>query len=158
MSSLQMSGNGRSATMLVTGNATLYVTGNVSLSGQSQIVIAPGATLDLYVGGSASLAGKGIMNQNATASSFGYWGLASNTSISLSGNAAFTGTIYAPYAALTMGGGGNDDYDFVGAAIINTVKMNGHYNFHYDEALGKFGANRGYKIISWNEADSWQEL
>jgi hypothetical protein len=29
--------------------------------------------------------------------------------------------------------------------------MNGHLNFHYDEALGKRGPSRGFIITSWNE-------
>lgn len=153
--SLALTGNGGNATMLVTGTAAVYVSGDVSLTGQSKIIIAPGAHLDLYVGGSASFGGNGVLNLNSSAFAFGYWGLNSNTSVSLSGNASFTGTFYAPYAAVTLGGGGNNTYDFVGALVASSIKLNGHYNFHYDEALGKFGPRRGYTIISWNETTSW---
>ena len=112
----------------------------------------------MYVAGaSTSLGGQGVINGGAKASSFGYWGLPSNTSISMHGNAAFTGTIYAPQAALTLGGGGNSDYDFVGATITSSVKMNGHFKFHYDEALKAFGPRRGYAVASWEEA-SWEEV
>ena len=145
--------------LVVTGNARLYVKGNLSFSGQAYIEIQPGASLELYVGGaSASLSGNGIMNLNQTASTFSYWGLPGNTSISLSGNAAFTGTIYAPQASLHMGGGGGNSYDCVGAAIVDSVQMNGHFKFHYDEALGKFGPRKGYLISSWNETIGWEEL
>lgn len=154
VSSISLSGHGK---IRVTGNAVLLVTGNVSLSGNAQIEIDPGASLQIYVGGSASIGGNGIANANAFASSFGFWGLNSCTSVSFGGNAAFTGTIYAPYAELSMGGGGNNTYDFVGASVSNSVRMNGHFNFHYDEALGKFGPRRGYTIISWNEV-AWNEL
>lgn len=155
VSSISMSGNEK---LRVTGNAVLLVTGNVSLSGNARIEIDAGASLQIYVqGSSASLNGNGVANANTSASSFGYWGLNSNTSVSFGGNAAFTGTIYAPYAALSMGGGGNNTYDFVGASVSNSVRMNGHFNFHYDEALGKFGPRRGYTIISWNEV-AWTEL
>jgi hypothetical protein len=151
MTALSLSGN--NGRMLVKGDAVLLVTGDVSLSGKSYIYIAPGASLQMYVqGASASFGGNGIVNSDADATSFGYWGLSSNTSISMSGNAAFTGTIYAPYAHLHLGGGGNNDYDFVGASITGSVKMNGHFKFHYDEALKKFGPSRGYAIVAWNEA------
>jgi hypothetical protein len=153
--SLSLSGQNK---MLITGHAVLLVRGNVSLSGQSYIAIQPGASLQLYVAGpSTSLGGQGILNSNAKASTFGYWGLNSNTSVSMSGNAAFTGTIYAPYAALTLSGGGNDTYDIVGATVSNTIKMNGHFQFHYDEALAKVGPRTRYTVISWNEF-SWSEL
>ena len=37
------------------------------------------------------------------------------------------------------------------ASITESAKLNGHFNFHYDEALRKFGPFRGYVISSWNE-------
>jgi hypothetical protein len=112
----------------------------------------------MYVAGAnTSMGGQGVVNGNSTASSFGYWGLPSNTSISMSGNAAFTGTIYAPQALLTLGGGGSTIYDFVGAVITGSVRLNGHYHFHYDEALKEFGPKGGYTVVSWEEA-SWEEV
>ena len=47
------------------------------------------------------------------------------------------GTIYAPHADFTLGGGGKDTIDFVGSSVTKTVKMNGHYKFHYDENLAE---------------------
>ncbi len=150
LNSLSMSGQSK---MRVVTNSTaiLYVVGNLSLAGQTFIQLDPGASLKLYVGGSASIGGQGIINNNANAANFYYYGLPSNTSLTLSGNAAFTGVIYAPSADFSMGGGGNNTYDFVGASITKTVSMNGHYNFHYDEALGKYGPSRGFVVTSWNE-------
>ncbi|MEW6155978.1 MAG: hypothetical protein AB1813_01005 [Verrucomicrobiota bacterium] len=155
LSSLSLSGQNK---VLINGNAVLYVTGNVSMSGSSKITIAPGASLNLYVGGaSASIGGNGIINQPGNATNFYYWGLNGNTSLSLSGNAAFTGVIYAPYAAFSLGGGGSDDYDFVGASITSSVAMNGHFKFHYDENLSRVGPRRGFSVDSWNEI-KWEEL
>ena len=69
----------------------------------------------------------------------------------LSANAAFVGCIYCPNAAFTLGGGGNNAYDFVGASVSNTVKLNGHFKFHYDENLRRIGPGRGYIATSWLE-------
>ncbi len=147
---LSMSGNNQR--ILVTGNVALYVKGSISIAGSAYIRIANGGKLILYVGGaSASVGGNGVVNLNTDASKFFYYGLPSNTSVSFSGNAAFTGVIYAPSAALSLGGGGNNTYDFVGASISSTVTMNGHYNFHYDENLARVGPTRGFVITSWNE-------
>lgn len=149
--SLSMSGNSKNV-MLVTGNATLYVTGEVSISGSASIRIAPGGILKMYVGGAnVSLGGNGVVNQNSNATNFFYFGLPTNTSLSLSGNAAFTGTIYAPSAYFTLGGGGNNTVDFVGASVTGAAKMNGHFNFHYDENLGRLNISRGFIVTSWNE-------
>jgi hypothetical protein len=151
LSSLSMSGNSGTV-MLIQGNAVLLVTGNVSFSGSASIRIAPGAQLKMYVSGSStSLGGNGVVNDNANATNFFYYGLPGNTSLSLSGNAGFTGVIYAPSAALTLGGGGNNTVDFIGASVSGTVKMNGHFNFHYDENLGRLQTGRGYIVTSWQE-------
>ena len=156
MNSLSMSGTQK---LLVTNNVVLYVKGSVSITGGAYIEIAAGASLSLYVGGSTTyIAGNGVVNANTSASTFSYWGLNSNTKVSMSGNASFTGTLYAPYANLTLGGGGSNSYDFAGAVVANQVKMNGHYQFHYDEALGAFGPRRGYTIVSWRETAGWEEL
>jgi hypothetical protein len=144
--------SGFSGTVRVTGHAVLYVTDSVSFSGKGFIMIDPGASLKLYVGAtSASIGGQGILNANADALSFQYYGLPSNTRLSMTGNASFTGIIYAPSADFTLGGGGRDKYDFVGASVTRTVKMNGHYNFHYDESLARRGPFMGYVPVSWDE-------
>ena len=69
----------------------------------------------------------------------------------MTGNASWTGTIYAPEADIRMGGGGNNTYDIVGSIIANTISMNGHFNFHFDEALLGSGPKRFV-------ANSWREL
>jgi hypothetical protein len=149
MASLSLGGDTKK--MIVTGNAVLYVTGDVSMSGKASITIAPGATLKMYVGGSAALNGNGIINQAQYATNFMYYGLPSNTSLSLSGNGTFKGVIYAPSAAFTLNGGGSDVQDFLGASVTKSVTMNGHFKFHYDEALIGFGGGGKFIVTSWNE-------
>lgn len=141
-----------SGKVLVTGQASLWVTSSLNISGQGGIWIQPGASLNLYVSAAtASIAGQGVVNYNADVNSFYYFGLPSNTKLSLSGNGQFTGAIYAPNAEFTLGGGGNDVYDFIGSSISKSVKMNGHFNFHYDEALEDNGPVRMYVVTGWNE-------
>ena len=145
--------------LIVTGNAKLYVKGNLSFSGESAIEIMPGASLELYVGGpTTSIAGKGLINGNSSALSFSYFGLAGNTSVTISGDADFIGAIYAPSAALTLKGGGTTPVDFVGGAVANTIKLSGEFDFHFDEALTKLGPRRWYVPTSWNETKGWAKL
>lgn len=133
----------------VKGSARLYVSSGLSLNG---VTIKAGGHLDLYCGAaSVSLSGNNTANSSGSASAFQFWGLSTCTSISLSGNAAFVGTIYAPYAQFRLNGGGNNTYDFVGASITKSVQMNGHFNFHYDELLGRLGGNGRFIISSWSE-------
>ena len=139
--------------MYVNGNAVLYVTGDVLMQGNgttsSQIIIGPGASLAVYVGGASAVFTQ--VNNQGRAKDFSYYGLPSNTSVTFGGNAALIGTIYCPNADFTLGGGGNDVYDFEGSVMAKTIKMNGHYNFHYDEGLVRSGPSFGYVATSWKE-------
>jgi hypothetical protein len=73
----------------------------------------------------------------------------------LGGNAsptnAFVGTIYAPQAAFSLGGGGSNTCDFIGASITKTVTLNSHCKFHFDENLLRVGPRRGYLVTYWEE-------
>jgi len=154
---------GLTGNVLVQGNVILYVPpgSSLSFSGSDQIVIAPGASLKLFVGcATASWSGSAaIVNQNLSnpathdvgALHFQYYGLPTNTQLNMTGNASFTGVIYAPNTNLKLGGGGNNEYDLVGSTVTKTVAMNGHMNFHYDEALKDWGPDLGYVVSDWNE-------
>jgi hypothetical protein len=125
-----------SDTMLVKSNvnATLYVTGDIELSGNAQIVMERGASLQLFVGGPvANLNGNGVMNLTGNATNFVYFGLPSNTSISLGVNALFTGAVYAPNATLVLNGPILSD--ICGSLVVRTLQLNGRFYIHYDEAL-----------------------
>jgi hypothetical protein len=138
-----------SGNIYVNGAAVLLVTSSAT---PNSITIANGKSLQLYnQAPSFDLAGNVMLNGNGLASQFGYWGLPGNTSVSLHGNAEFIGTIYAPDASLILGGGGNNTQDFSGSAIANSVTMNGHFNFHYDEALESTGPYRNYIVNAWWE-------
>jgi hypothetical protein len=71
--------------------------------------------------------------------------------VTWAGNDNFVGTVYAPQAVFTMGGGGSGIYDYQGACVVYEVVMNGHFNFHYDENLKKKDVNGGYAVASWLE-------
>ena len=47
--------------------------------------------------------------------------------------------------------GGEDVKDFIGACVVRTIQMNGHFNFHYDENLATIGPSRGYIPTTWTE-------
>jgi hypothetical protein len=135
-------------------NTVLYVTSSISLTKKGdEIHIGPGASLTLYMAGATTtISGNGVVNDTALASTFAYYGLPSNTSISLKGNGAFYGTIYAPEADFTLNGSGKTSTDdFTGASITKTTTMTGNFNFHYDESLSQLTTLGGYDPTSWTE-------
>jgi hypothetical protein len=133
--------------------ARLIVDTDISLTGQDKIIIEAGATLNLYMAGAtAKIGGNGVVNQSGNATNFFYWGGTNNTSLTINGNGSFTGVIYAPNAAFTMNGSGNSSLDdMVGSSVTKTANMNGNFNFHYDENLGRLNLNRGFIVTSWKE-------
>jgi hypothetical protein len=132
-------------------NVRLKVTGNSSPTG----ILVDGTGLSaghltIYMSGASfSLSGNAFVN-GGNATNLTYYGMPSNTSFSMSGNATFIGTVYAPEANVSLSGSGNNNYDFMGSLIGNSVTMNGHFSFHYDENLATY-ATRGFVAASWRE-------
>ena len=136
------------------GAVTLLVKDSVKLSGNDQIYIDHGGSLEIFMkGASADFGGQGISNPDVNAFSFQYYGLPSNTYVSFGGNFAYTGVVYAPSADFSLGGGGSDTTDFVGACITKTVKLNGHIHAHRDLNISRWFPIGPYKVRSWNELD-----
>jgi hypothetical protein len=50
-----------------------------------------------------------------------------------------------------MNGSGTTNYDVVGAIIGKTATLNGHFHFHYDEALGRARVLSKFNVASWRE-------
>jgi hypothetical protein len=131
--------------MYISGTATVYVTGNFAMGNTSSIVISAGASLKLYIGsssGAAVYASLGMVNTLGNANSFQLYGLPTLTSLAWGGNTAYLGTVYAPKASLTLGAGGSTALDFQGAVSVQSISMNGHFNFHFDESLKQWGPTR----------------
>jgi hypothetical protein len=134
VSQIVASGNN---SVLVTGtNVTWWLKKGLVQSGNFRIIIPPTASLKLYVGntnGSSAgfmLTGAGIVNDGPIAN-FQYYGLPTNTSFTYSGSHSFNGIVYAPQAALTMGGSS----DYFGAFYAKSIAKSGNFSVHYDEAL-----------------------
>jgi hypothetical protein len=121
---------------VASSNVVLWVTDGISLGPNDQIRITGNGSLNLYVTApTANIGGNGIVNDTGLAKNFHYYGLPLNTSLGFGANVSFTGIIYAPEADFYLGGGGNNTYDFIGQSVTKSASMNGHFNFHYDEAL-----------------------
>src|SRR5205085_1483667 len=85
--------NNRTAPVVVTGHCTLWVTGNLNVIGDGYIYIMPGASLNLYVDGKASISGGGVVNGSGSPKNFSYFGLSDSAVLNYSGSADFVGTI-----------------------------------------------------------------
>lgn len=136
-------------TLTINGDVRIYVTGNIDIKGT--VVVNPGASLIIYAAGNMSIRGNGVVNNSANAMSTQFYGLDTCTSISVQGNGAWCGVIYAPNAAVSIGGGGSSGI-VSGSVVGKSITMNGHVEFHYDEALRSAGPKGNYNIASWKSS------
>jgi hypothetical protein len=142
-----------SGSTLVVGNARLVVRNGINMTGSSDVLeIAQMGSLLMYVDGSSSrIGGNGLLNDGGYAGNLQMYFTKNTTSLQVGGNGTISGVVVAPMADVTMNGGGRTNTDFIGALVGNSITMNGHFSFHYDEALGKRGATGRYIVSSWNE-------
>lgn len=137
---------------VVLGNAQLVLPNGLSMSGSDQITIAPGGSLKMFVDGSqTTVGGNGIINQSGYAWNFMMQCTPNVKDFTFNGNGEFIGVLVAPEANMIMNGGGHVDNDFIGSLMMNSVGMNGHFSFHYDEALSRRFPNPRLLITAWNE-------
>jgi hypothetical protein len=140
-----------SKSILIMGNVQIRVDTRINLTGQDVIRLNTNATLKIYANcADVTISGNGVVNPG-TSTSLQILGTPVCTSINLGGNAEFAGTIDAPNAHLDLNGSGASMNDFSGAAKVKSARFNGNFRFHYDEALPKIGAWRGFVLTSWNE-------
>jgi hypothetical protein len=136
--------NDRTRPMIVTGDAVLWVTGDFIVAGSGYVYIEPGASLKLYVGGTGSISGGGIVNGTGSPANLSYIGLPSSKTLNYNGNANFIGTINAPQADFMLSGGAS----VFGAIIANTFTSSGGSSVHYDQATSSKGI---FMVTAWRE-------
>ncbi len=158
LSSITMSGTD---VLTLTGNADgspsyieIYISGAVSVTGNAQVVLAPGVKAKIYFSGNFSIAGNGVVNTNNQPGDLLFYGVnptdGSPRTFALGGNSLLSAAVYAPAFDVEINNGGTRGSVF-GSFIGKTVKMNGVTDLHYDEALGSGGTINNYKIVSWVE-------
>ena len=126
LGAIKLSGN-KSQT-LVAGN---YVASSLSISGNARLTIdSTLGPVNLYVSGAISIAGNGINNVSSVPSKFNLVSTGT-ASVNFSGNANFSGTVYAPNAELNLSGNGTMYGAFVGARM----RVSGNGAIHYDKVL-----------------------
>ncbi len=141
--------------LTLTANVDVIVTGSVAVAGNAYFSIGASGSMGLYVAGNVALAGNGLVNNSPTAGNATIWGTVATggtQTVSLAGNGAFIGTVYAPNANLSMTGNGAVS----GAVIANQITIGGNGNFHYDVKLGTLetSVDTSFRVTAWSELNA----
>jgi len=131
---------------LVQGKVRIFFNGDFKMtSSGTALTLAPGATLEIYLGGNMDLTGQCVINPTGITGNCLIYGLNTCKSIKYAGSAEAYARIYAPYAAVEISGG----FDFSGSVVSDTMKFSGRCALHYDEAMHK-GVPQ-FRVVSWEE-------
>jgi Tfp pilus assembly protein PilX len=112
------------------GETITYYYTSISIAGNAKINIPAGANVIFYVSGNVSIAGNGIVNNNLNNDATAVQMFVAGSSANFSGNANYTGVVYAPNGTIKFSGNGSGYGSFIG----NKVTVSGNGNVHYDLA------------------------
>ncbi|MDP3790517.1 MAG: hypothetical protein Q8R38_00520 [Candidatus Omnitrophota bacterium] len=129
--------------ILTLAGGTYYFT-SMSVSGNAQISVS-GSSIIYVDGGNVSVSGNGIVNSGTPLNLALY---STGNNVTLSGNSAYIGTVYAPDATVRVSGNDN----FYGAIVCGSSVDTGNASIHFDLAL--INAPQvvdNDRIISWLE-------
>jgi len=140
----------------VSGNATINITGggsanicvaggNLQITGNAVLNIGTSAVNFWIEGGNVSTTGNGLYNSGASTNLTLY---STGNSISFTGNASFSGGVYAPNATVQSTG----NADVYGSVYCRQFTATGNANIHHDLAQRrKKSPFSTYKVLYWQE-------
>ncbi len=142
----------KDVTFTGTGTIVLYIN-SASQTGNDDLIITPASTgslkIIIFSNGDAKFTGNsGINPPPGTPQDLLIYGLNGCTKVDIGGNSATSAAIYAPHAAVDVGG----TADYFGSVVGSSIKVNGSVNFHYDESMDTAGKILGFALVSWRES------
>jgi hypothetical protein len=139
-------------TLISCPNTELVMPNGLTMGSQDEITVAADASIEVHAGGNdMTVYGNGVINKSGIPANFIVFATTNVTDVTFNGNGTFTGVIVAPGADATLHGGGNDNVDFSGALMAKSVNLDGHFSFHYDEALARKPGDARFLARSWKE-------
>jgi hypothetical protein len=120
--------DGQDLTLRLRGATVVSVAADVVLTGRLEVSLAPGAEVDLFVGGNFRVGNVGSFPNAAEAAKFRVY--VAGPSVFLRG-AAIDANLYAPNALVSSAG----NLEMSGALYAQRFSFGGSVTIHYDEAI-----------------------
>jgi hypothetical protein len=143
---------GEAEEITIQGNRIVYVTGTVNLQNKACIIVTPGSSLTLYVGGSVTLRHRAsIREENYDPTKVLILGAASCTQIDLDDTFQLYGGLYAPTATVGL----HDAAEVHGAIACNLLDpMEMGAKLYYDDRMAGVRMSTGsnsYAVSYWQD-------
>lgn len=149
------------ATITISGNVALIIDGDLSMSGTSRIELAANSSLDLYIGGNATLSGSAQMNAAVADPKLVrvHMTNAATRDFTLGGSSKVHATIRNAFGRLVLGSGAGSDAELFGAFHGNAIVISQNARLHADLSVfpspsgsGVGGPAPGQAVISaWTQ-------
>ncbi len=142
----------------ITADVTLYISGEFSMESNTQLEIAEGVTLTIYLGGTFTQHSHSkINNLSQDPAKLQIYGTENFTStMTWKSNSSLYGAIYVPDATVHF----DSNADFFGSVVADFVEIDSNSRLHYDLALGNLASifsedSNSYVVKSWQEKRSF---
>jgi len=116
------------------GRTAIYIDGNISLGQSFELELGPEATLDLFIGGTITTAGRFAIGDSmrpvATRVYMGGTG-----TLNFSGDVSIAANLYAPRGEFAVSSG----IELFGSVLANRLNTSGDVIIHYDSAVLQAG-------------------
>ncbi len=148
--------SGATTVLEISGSVALRVDGTFSVSGNAQVTLLPGATLDVYAYGITSLTGTAGINANTgTPARCRYFVMnTSSSNLTLSTSAVLCAQVVGQQAELDIAGTGSPPAQFIGTFAGERITLTSRGQVHADLA-GRTGSGgsgsggRSVRFTSW---------
>jgi hypothetical protein len=118
------------------GRTVLYVDGDMTIGGELQYTIDPGAEVDVFIAGSLSIGADAMLGTPAAPSSVRTY-VGGQGAIDLSAATVFGGNLYAPNADVTFHASAN----LYGSIFARNAIFSGSANVHFDSNIRTAGSS-----------------
>jgi hypothetical protein len=129
--------NNKASIFIGASNCVFLMTNGISMKIGDNLTldVTHNANVAIYTGGTFDTGNGSVNNVYQYAPMLQIYGLPTCTSIIFPANATCVAWIYAPEADVTFNGGGSSPFDIVGAVMVHSIVLKGHFNFHFDQVL-----------------------
>jgi len=123
---------GNSQILRITGPTVLHVIGTTTLNNAAEAIVAPGGSLEIYLGGDlVNQNSVGFSNETGVATNLKVYGLPGCTQMDLKAKTDLYAAVYAPSATVNLYNSG----DFYGSLTAESFYMKNSGDFYFDATL-----------------------